>query len=138
MSIEQTTQVLSRLTTPSHSVSSSSAKSEDVKASRQEKTVENGNSVPTGNVINEETKAENQAKVNQAVSDLNDFVQNVQRSVHFSMDEDNGETIVRVIDKDTNELIRQIPTEEMLNIAKSLEEQMASNKGEGLILKVQA
>ena len=138
MSIEQTTQVMSRLTPSSHNVASPS-KSEQVVAVRQDQAIDDGKSVP----VNEQSQVESQkeqeqARVNQAVSDLNDFVQNIQRSVHFSVDEDSGQTVVRVIDRETDELIRQIPSEEILNIARSLEEQIAANKGEGLILQVQA
>ena len=42
-------------------------------------------------------------------------------SIQFIPDTDSGKTIVKVIDKQTQELIRQIPSEEVLAIAKSLD-----------------
>lgn len=56
----------------------------------------------------------------EAVSEINDFVQNVQRDLSFSLDEGSGHTIIRVIDTKSGELIRQIPSEEVLAIASQL------------------
>jgi flagellar protein FlaG len=61
-----------------------------------------------------------------AVSKLNDYVQNVQRTLSFSVDKDTGTTVVKVIDTQTNELVRQIPTEQMLKLAADLDEQTAN------------
>lgn len=40
----------------------------------------------------------------------------------FSIDEETNASVVKVIDKETNEVIRQIPSEEMLAISKSIDE----------------
>lgn len=50
----------------------------------------------------------------------------------FSIDEESNRTIVRVTDASTGELIRQLPSEEALAIARSLD------KMQGLLLKQQA
>ena len=42
-------------------------------------------------------------------------------SLEYSQDKETGLKIVRVIDRDTKELIRQIPTEEMVSVARSIE-----------------
>lgn len=69
-------------------------------------------------------QAENQRQqLDQAVSQINDYVQNVQRSLQFSVDELSGRNVVTVIDKQTEEVIRQIPTEEVLTIARTIAEQ---------------
>lgn len=69
-------------------------------------------------------QAENQRQqLDQAVSQINDYVQNVQRSLQFSIDEISGRNVVKVIDKQTEEVIRQIPTEEVLTIARTIAEQ---------------
>ena len=44
------------------------------------------------------------------------------RSVEFSVDADSGRTIVSVRDKETGELIRQIPGDEVLRIAQAMKE----------------
>ena len=65
------------------------------------------------------------------VSKINDFVQNVQRSIHFSVAENSGRTIIEVYDKETDELIRTIPSEEVQRISEAIAEQLS----EGLLLK---
>lgn len=42
------------------------------------------------------------------------------RNLQFSIDEGSGRTVVKVVDSNTNEVIRQIPSEEILAIAESL------------------
>lgn len=60
--------------------------------------------------------------VESAVKNINDFVQKISRSLQFSIDDESGVTVVRVIDKNTDELIRQIPSEEVMNLRKRLNE----------------
>ncbi len=61
-------------------------------------------------------------KLDDAVRDLNEHIQVVQRELHFSVDEDTGQTVIKVTDLATNEVIRQIPNEEALNFARKLNE----------------
>lgn len=80
--------------------------------------------------INQASKAEklkerNEAQredLGQAVSQLNDFVQNVQRDLQFEVDNDFGQTIVKVVDQQTQEVIRQIPDEVALRLAEKLQQ----------------
>ena len=58
----------------------------------------------------------------EAVANMQDFTQNIQRSLSFSINENTGRTVVEVTDKTTGEVIRQLPTEEALRLAESLEE----------------
>lgn len=55
-----------------------------------------------------------------AVEDIRNFVSDVRRELQFSVDEDSGRTIITVIDSDSGEIIRQIPPEEVMKIAKSV------------------
>ena len=80
-------------------------------------------------------QAEERASVQQvesAVSKISDFVQNFQRDLQFSVDKDSDRLVVKVVDSETQEVIRQIPSEEMLRIARSLD------SSESLILREQA
>jgi flagellar protein FlaG len=56
-----------------------------------------------------------------AVTQLNDYVQSISRTVSFSIDEDSGKTVVKVYDGETEELIRQMPGDETLKLAASLQ-----------------
>ena len=58
-----------------------------------------------------------------AVAQLNDYMQNVERSLQFTIDEDSGKDVVTVLDKKTEEIIRQFPSEEVLVIARQIAEQ---------------
>jgi flagellar protein FlaG len=58
----------------------------------------------------------------QAVVDkLNEFMHNGQRNLSFSVDKDTEDMVVKVMDTQTNEVIRQFPSEETLKLAKHLE-----------------
>ena len=61
-------------------------------------------------------------ELDDAVSQLNDFVQNVQRDLQFEVDNELGQTIVKVVDQSTKEVIRQIPDELALRLAENLQQ----------------
>ncbi len=60
------------------------------------------------------------ARVEKAVEQLNEYAQSFQRDLKFSMDEDLGRAVVRVMDRTTQEVIRQIPNETALRLARNL------------------
>ena len=68
----------------------------------------------------QETQASRE-QLEKAVKSVNDFVNSVNNSLQFSVDDDTGKTIVKVIDSATKEIIKQFPSEEMLAIAKALD-----------------
>ena len=72
--------------------------------------------------LNAATAALERDALEEAVADMQDFTQNIQRSLSFSINENTGRTVVEVTDKTTGEVIRQLPTEEALRLAESLEE----------------
>ena len=74
--------------------------------------------------------------LDQAVSSMNSFVQNLQRDLQFEVDLDLGQTVISVVDRSTNEVIRQIPSEEAVARAQRLREQF--DDAGGLLIKVQA
>lgn len=71
-----------------------------------------------------------------AVSDLSNHFQNIQRNLSFSIDEDSGETVVKVIDAESQEVIRQMPSELALNLAQRLSEMSKDTSGVFLNSKV--
>ena len=56
------------------------------------------------------------------VRDMNQQIQNIQRELQFGVDEDSGRTVITVMDKETQEIIRQIPHEEALYFARRFQE----------------
>ncbi|MGB5827175.1 MAG: flagellar protein FlaG [Pseudomonas mandelii] len=61
-----------------------------------------------------------QEKLKMAVQEIEKFVQSVKRNLEFSIDEPSGKVVVKVIASDSGEVIRQIPNEEVLKLANSL------------------
>ncbi len=62
------------------------------------------------------------AELEQAVDTLNGYIQNVQRNLQFSIDKDSGTMVVKVIEANSEKVIRQMPTEESLRLARHLAE----------------
>ena len=73
-----------------------------------------------------------QKELEAAVEQLNKSVQSKSQSLEFSIDNDSKRTIVKVIDQHTKEVLRQIPTPEALQIAKSLD------TGKGMLISQEA
>ena len=65
-------------------------------------------------------------RLEQAVSKLNDYVQSYQRKLSFSVSAETGRTIIKVYDAETDELIRQIPPEETIKLAESIDSKVSS------------
>ena len=59
--------------------------------------------------------------VAKAAEELQNFVRSMGRNLNFSIDESTGYHVVRVMNPDTGELIRQLPSEELLKISREFE-----------------
>jgi flagellar protein FlaG len=59
--------------------------------------------------------------VAKAAADLQEFVSSMGRNLNFSIDETTGYNVVRVVNPDTGELIRQLPSEELLKISRDFQ-----------------
>jgi len=70
----------------------------------------------------QEKKALPQAEVDAAVEEVNAFVQSMQRNLSFTVDEQLGQQIISVTDAETNEVIRQIPSEELVVLRKKMDD----------------
>lgn len=71
-------------------------------------------------------------ELQEAVDSMNDFVKSLRNTLNFSIDKDTGRTVVKVIDQATDEVIKQIPSEEMLAISKAID------KLKGLLIEQKA
>jgi flagellar protein FlaG len=72
-------------------------------------------------------------ELNAAVQQMNTYVQNIQRDLQFSVDEESGRNVVKVIDSKSKEVIRQIPSEEVLALARQWAEQQADDESFNLL-----
>jgi flagellar protein FlaG len=77
-------------------------------------------STTTGTATAQQNDQEpSRAQLDQAVSELNQSSQIKTQGLEFSVDEDSRRTVVKVIDQETKEVLRQIPTKEALALAKT-------------------
>lgn len=60
--------------------------------------------------------------IDQVVEQLNNFMQEVQRNLNFSVDKESGRTVIKVLNTETREVIRQIPAEDVLNRIHNLQD----------------
>lgn len=60
-------------------------------------------------------------QLQQSLEDINKVLAGFSISVQFQIDPDYKDLIVKVVDQDTGTLIRQIPTEEVVKMAKAMD-----------------
>ena len=72
--------------------------------------------------VKAEDKERAEVNVQEAVSKLNDYIQDQQRNLRFSVDDESGETVVTVMDSNSESVIRQIPDETVLRLARKLDQ----------------
>ncbi|MNP52950.1 flagellar protein FlaG [compost metagenome] len=75
--------------------------------------------VPTVQEADKGKKPE-RAELEQAVSDIQTFVQSIHRQLEFSIDDTTGIVVVKVIASQSGEVVRQLPSEAALKLAQSL------------------
>lgn len=61
-------------------------------------------------------------QLQEMVDKISQTIQSIAKDLQFSVDEETGESVVKVVDAKTKEVIRQFPSEEILAISKRLDE----------------
>ena len=61
------------------------------------------------------------------VEKVNEYVQTIQRDIQFSVDEESDRTVIQVVDSDSGDLIRQIPDDIFLELARRLKDEGEMN-----------
>ncbi|WP_147070331.1 flagellar protein FlaG [Sulfuriferula plumbiphila] len=72
------------------------------------------------------------AELKHALDAINKFLKPITSNIEFSIDPDSGRTLVKIVDTETNTVIRQTPSKEVLAIAKELD------KLQGLLIREKA
>jgi len=70
------------------------------------------------------TAEQKSEQLHNAVDKINEVMLETRRSLSFSVDEDTNQVVVKVMNTETDEIIRQIPNEEALEFARHLESMM--------------
>jgi flagellar protein FlaG len=76
-------------------------------------------SITNNNVLEQQQRKQleegTRYELDNKVAQLNDYMQNLNRSLQFQVDEQSGDTVIKVIDSETRETVRQIPSQEVLD-----------------------
>jgi flagellar protein FlaG len=81
-------------------------------------------------LLEQARKAPTQNELQKAVDQANTAIKSKgSNELRFSIDKDSGVSIVKIVDQKTGETLRQIPSQEMLEIAKSIDQM------KGLLIK---
>ncbi|GGM97523.1 flagellar protein FlaG [Shewanella xiamenensis] len=85
--------------------------------------------------VSEQKTSDNEqdpSKLTQVATELSDMMSMMRKGLSFKVDENSGQAVVTVLDKDTGDVIRQMPSEEALALAEKLSEVT------GLLMKTEA
>lgn len=63
-----------------------------------------------------------QDNIRAAVKEVNDYIKDVRRDLVFQVDESTHELVVKVKDRESGDVIRQIPSEEVLQLVQRLKD----------------
>jgi flagellar protein FlaG len=77
----------------------------------------------TGSVstVTEKVSPPTDSELKKAIEVSNTALKQIASSLEFTQDNSTGKALVRVYDRDTKELIRQFPTEEMVAVAEAID-----------------
>lgn len=77
---------------------------------------------PQAQLKSEEVAQADKQTLEEAMTSIQETTQAMQRNLNFSIDDSTGRMVVKVTDSASGEVIRQMPTEEALRLAESLDE----------------
>ncbi|MFP3927525.1 MAG: flagellar protein FlaG [Desulfobacteraceae bacterium] len=63
-----------------------------------------------------------ESKIEKIADAMDNYVKSIQRDLDIEVHKDTGELIVKVISRESGEVIREIPSEELLKLAAKMEE----------------
>ncbi|RNC69233.1 MAG: flagellar protein FlaG [Desulfuromonadales bacterium] len=66
-------------------------------------------------------EADKEKRVKEATERINEFLESISYDLQFNVDKDTHRTVVKVLERKSGDVIRQIPSDEMLEIAKALD-----------------
>lgn len=72
------------------------------------------------NRVETEVKQPEAKEIRQAVENLNRVIASSLQSIQFTLDDESGKVVVKVLDSETQKVLRQVPNVEILAISKNL------------------
>jgi flagellar protein FlaG len=92
--------------------------------------------VQTVDAVRQAATVPSMEQLSEAVKNINKALETRSQGVEFSLDSDTEKVLVKVVDQATGKVLRQMPSEEALQIAKALDEAM--DKLQGVLIKQKA
>lgn len=82
------------------------------------------------------TRTPSAQELQNAMKEVEKAVAPMAQELQFSIDKDTNKTVVKIMDTATNKVVRQIPSEEVMELAKSIGEMQ--DKMQGLLVQQKA
>jgi len=76
--------------------------------------------------VSESDLEEGRAEIEKTVEDMNSFLKSQRKTLSFFVDKDSGRYGVKVVDSKTNEIVKQIPPDEVLDIAAKIKDMIGA------------
>ena len=93
---------------------------------------ENGKPLPAeASQRREAAAAKDRAQAEEAANKINEYAKQQAREVRFTVDQELGRPVVKVVDSSRDVVVRQIPTEAVIRLARNLEEYMEYSEYSG-------
>lgn len=73
-------------------------------------------------VVVQKPQANSAKDIEKAIATLNEHVQLNQRGIVFAVDKDTGIDVIKVVDSKTHKVILQFPSEDLIEVAKRLDD----------------
>lgn len=68
------------------------------------------------------TRELNKGEVKDLVNALNEYVSGINQRISFSIDENTQRVVVRIINRNTNEVVREVPSKEAVRLLEHLQD----------------
>lgn len=128
MQIQQTTAVAASFSVTSATNHAAEKPAAEILAASSVKPVE----ATTQQAVQAVSSTTQDEEVREAIAKVNEMVSSMDRGLEFSVDEETNIKIVKVVDTQSKEVIRQMPSEEVVQISKWLD------KLQGMLLRDKA
>lgn len=80
-------------------------------------------------VLNDEAKEASLDSVKSAAATGNSIFQSANRNLEFQVDDSTQKVVVKIVDSKTGDVVRQIPSEDMLDFIKRMQDLEGDNQG---------
>jgi len=70
----------------------------------------------------EKESATPEQDIAETIDEMNQFLESMKRNISFSIDQDSGQSVILVKDSENDQVIRQLPSEELIVLRKKMDD----------------